>query len=122
MTGPGLRGCLAAAEERTGFPHRPRQARVDERDVDVLSGAALPAVQFRGEDRIDGSRTGGDVVDGDAHLGGLAVRLPRHAQEPSDALRHDVETRPVPVRAGLTETADRAVQDVVADGPDRGVV
>ena len=74
-----------------------------------------------GEDRIDRRGAGGDVVDGDADLGGLAVGLAGHPQKAADALGHDVEPRTVAVRAGLAEPADGAVEDVFAHLP-HGVV
>src|SRR5688572_87205 len=113
---------LAAPEVRAGLPECPRQTRVDQGDVDVLTLAGALTHHLRGHDRVDRGRPGCDVVDGDADLGRTPARLSGHPQEARHALGHDVEARAVPVRAGLPESADRAVEDVASDGPDGVVV
>ena len=83
--------------------------------------AGLTPLKLGGEDGVDRRCAGGDVVDGDADLGGLAVGLAGHPQEAADALGHDVEPWPVAVGPGLAESTDGAVKDVLADLP-HGVV
>ncbi len=121
VPGAGRLRHLASTEERARLPHGPGQPGLDEGDVHVLPAPGPLADHLCAEHGVDGRGAGGDVVDGDADLGG-SVPVAGHGEEAADALRHDVEPGPVLVRAGLAEAADRAVEDVGSHRPHRFVV
>src|SRR5262249_53705806 len=120
----GARGgrYLTCAEKGAGFPVGPREARLQQRGVEIGAFARLQALDVGGEDRVERGRARGDVVHRYADLGGTAARLPGHGHDPAHALRDDVEAAFLAVRAGLPEAGHRAIDDVRVDLPDGFVV
>src|SRR5258706_2506575 len=89
--------------------------RIEQGEVDVLSGAGALAVR---DGRGDGQarvHPGEDVGDRDADLlrtaAGLAVALTGDAHEAAHALEDEVVAGAVRARAGLAEPGDRAIDD-----------
>src|SRR4051812_39264758 len=89
--------------------------RIEERQVEVLAGAAVRAIRQRGANGDRCVHAGDDV--GDRHAGALRtasgspVWLTRDAHHAAHTLDHEVVSRALSVRSAMAEAGDRAVDE-----------
>src|SRR6185312_11987075 len=98
----------------------------EEREVDALPAAALPALEERGEDRAGRVHAGHEVGDRHAHLlraaAGEVVALAGDAHEAAQPLDHEVVAGPLAIGAVLAEAGDRAVDEAGVVARERLVI
>ena len=104
------RGRYAAARKIFGcLPHRQRDARVDERRVDLLSGAGALAIMQRREDARDREQARAEIRERHAGFPRRTARLAGDRHDARHALRHQIEAAFAARRPGLPVAGNRRV-------------
>ena len=116
------RGHAARAPKFGAFPDRQSQRGLEQRGVDVLALARLPAADHGAQDGVGGKQGGAQVGKGNAGFHGRAAGLAHHAHGAAAGLGDQVQAGAHGPGAGLAEARDAGIDQARVDGLQRGVV